>query len=55
MPLTPDEIIDNVYNIAKDIFKATTDDSDGGSKVTLSEIIQIVSKNGINVVNDIND
>lgn len=55
MPLTPDEIIDNIYNIAKGIFNATKEDSDGGSTITLSEIIKIVSTNGVNIVNDIND
>lgn len=55
MPLTGEEILDNAYAIAKALYAAGKEDSDGGKKITLSEIVTIVTENGINVINDYKD
>ena len=50
-----DEALDNAGNILKDLANAVKPDSDGGTKITLSELMDIITKNGINIVKDVQD
>jgi len=55
MPLTTDEVMKNIGLAFTKVGEAMQVDSDGGVKVTLSEIVSIFTQVGIEVVNDIQD
>ena len=55
MPLTQDETMKNIGLAFTKVGEAMEETSDGGVKVTLSEIVAIFTEVGVNVVNDMQD
>ena len=55
MPLTQDEIFDNLSKLFADLAKASLPDSQGGKSITSSEWIDMGISLGINIAKDIQD
>lgn len=55
MSLSTQEGLKNAANILNDLSEAIAVDSDGGAKITMSELFGIVTKRGIEVINDARD
>jgi len=55
MPYTLDEGLDNAGDLLKELAKKVIIDSDGGIKITLSELMEVLTVVGIKVINDLND
>ena len=55
MPYTIDEGLDNAGDLLKALAKCVTEESDGGTKITLSELVSVLTEVGVKVVNDISD
>ena len=49
------EGLENAGNILHDLSAAVKTDSDGGSKITMSELLGIITKNGIKIIEDVQD
>ena len=55
MALTTEEGLRNAGNICIALADAASTDSDGGTKITVSEITTILAKQGIQLINDVLD
>lgn len=55
MSVSTQEALKNAANILSDLADAVAIDSDGGAKITMSELFGILTKRGIEVVNDARD
>lgn len=55
MSVSTQEGLKNAANILSDLADAVSVDSDGGQKITMSELFEIVTKRGIEVINDARD
>lgn len=55
MEFTKAEGLRNAGNICIDLADAMKPDSDGGATLTTSEIINIIIKNGVKIVEDVQD
>jgi hypothetical protein len=55
MPYTIDEALDNAGDLLKELAKKVTVESDGGPKITLSEVMEVLTSVGIKVINDLSD
>jgi hypothetical protein len=50
-----DESLKNAGQVLINLSEKVTAESDGGSKITLSELMDVVVKAGIEIVNDLQD
>ena len=55
MPLTQDEIFANAGKLLILLGEASKVDSDGGVKITMSEVVKILGEVGIDLINDLQD
>jgi len=55
MAFTTQEGLQNAGNICLDLAAAMEPASDGGAKITMSELFAIITKNGIQIVKDVQD
>ncbi len=55
MALTVEEGLRNAGNICIGLANASKPTSDGGAKITMSELFGIVTSNGIQIVKDVQD
>jgi hypothetical protein len=55
MEFTIQEGLQNGSNILSDLAKAVGVGSDGGAKITMSELTNIIIQNGIKIVEDVQD